>query len=190
MHRTTAANTVLGIGVIALADGIKNSGALVSVNLLNNLIGAEQAQNFVAILKEHRTLKSLCGNKGDETELDMSGKNMCAEDAIMLAPEITTNGALAKLIFGGDTYYDYGERNEVAEPAVLEVGMTEADLSNKNLGPDGAVIVGAWLSHKDNGALTSLNISTNKLTRGKWTNALGNNDRNDESNYEKGLSGL
>ena len=46
-------------------------GALASVNILNNNIGAEHAQKLVAILKEHATLKSLCGNKGNETELDM-----------------------------------------------------------------------------------------------------------------------
>ena len=65
--------------------------------MLNNNIGAEQVQNFIAILKEHATLKSLCGNKGDETELDMSGKEMGADGAVMLAPEIVANGALTSL---------------------------------------------------------------------------------------------
>ena len=86
MHRS--------IGVIALADAIKKNGALVSANLLNNDIGFEQAQNLAAILKEHATLKSLCGNKGNETELDLSGKKMGVDGAIMLAPEIVANGAL------------------------------------------------------------------------------------------------
>jgi hypothetical protein len=62
-----------------------------------NRIGTEQAQALAKILKEHATLKSLCGNKGDETELDMSGKGMRAWDAIMLAPEIADNGALSSL---------------------------------------------------------------------------------------------
>ena len=70
---------------------------MVSVNILNNSIGTEQAQNLATVLKEHPTLKSLCGNKGDETELDMSGKNMGADGAIMLAPEIVANGALTSL---------------------------------------------------------------------------------------------
>ena len=70
---------------------------MVSVNFLENKIGAEQAQNLATILKDHPTLKSLCGNTGDETELDMSGKKMGADGAIMLAPEIVANGALAKL---------------------------------------------------------------------------------------------
>ena len=34
--------------------------------------------------------------------------------------------------------------------------MTEADLSNKGLGVGGAIIIGAWISHKDNGALETI----------------------------------
>ena len=80
-----------------IADGVKNNGALTSLNISANSIGTEQEQNLVAILNEHSTLKSLCGNKGDEAELDMSGKNMGADGAIMLAPEIVANGALTSL---------------------------------------------------------------------------------------------
>ena len=81
-------------GVIAISNAIPTMGELVTANLLNNHIGAEQAQNLVAILKEHASLKSLCGNKGDETVLDMSGKKISANGAIMLAPEIVANEAL------------------------------------------------------------------------------------------------
>ncbi len=90
------------VGIIALAAAIKNNGAmLMSVNILNNnnnyYFATKQAQNLVAILKEHATLKSLCGNKGDETELDMSDKKMGPEGAMMLAPEIVANRALTSL---------------------------------------------------------------------------------------------
>ena len=68
-----------------------------SANLLHNKIGVERAENLATILKEHATLKSLCGNQGDETELDMGGKKMGADGAIMLAPEIVANGALTSL---------------------------------------------------------------------------------------------
>jgi hypothetical protein len=60
-------------------------GAILSVNLLKNDIGVEQVQALVSILKEHPTLKSLCGNNGDETELDMSGKMKGATDIIRLS---------------------------------------------------------------------------------------------------------
>ena len=81
---------------------------MASANLLNNAIGAVQAQNLVAILKKHATLKSLCGNKGDETELDMSGKKMGADGAIMLAPEIIANGALSLLDLSHNRLGDKG----------------------------------------------------------------------------------
>jgi hypothetical protein len=71
--------------------------AISSVNLLKNNISVAQAENFVSILKEHPTLKSLCGNRGDETELDMSGKMSGVKDATMLAAEIVDNRALTSL---------------------------------------------------------------------------------------------
>ena len=36
--------------------------------------------------------------------------------------------------------------------------MKEADLSSKNLGVGGAIIAGAWISHKDNGALETITV--------------------------------
>jgi hypothetical protein len=82
------------------------------VNLLLNDIGVHQAKALVSILKEHPTLKSLCGNTGNETELDLRGKMNGAGDAIMLVPEIIDNGALSVLnlarnAIGG--YYDDDE---------------------------------------------------------------------------------
>jgi hypothetical protein len=80
-----------------LAVGIRYNGAISSVNLLMNDIGVAQAKALVSILKEHSTLKSLCGNTGNETELDMSSKMFGAGDAILLVPEIIDNGAMTSL---------------------------------------------------------------------------------------------
>jgi hypothetical protein len=41
--------------------------------------------------------------------------------------------------------------------------MTEANLCNKNLGEGGAIIISAWITHKDNGALTHLDVSKNNI---------------------------
>jgi hypothetical protein len=71
--------------------------AISSVNLLKNGMGTDQAKALVSILKEHPSLKSLCGHKGDETELNMSGKRIGVEGAIMFAPEIIDNGAMTSL---------------------------------------------------------------------------------------------
>jgi Leucine-rich repeat (LRR) protein len=101
-------------GLFALADAIKNNEGLASVNMLGNTIGIEQAQNLVVLLKEHPKLKSLCGNKGDETELDMSRKNMGTEDAIMLAPEIVANRALTSLNISHNNLVSTSPNQEVA----------------------------------------------------------------------------
>jgi hypothetical protein len=91
-------------GPKAIADAIKDMRAILSVNLLKNDIGVAQAEDLISILKEHPTLKSLCGNtfkhgntKGNETELDMSGKMRGATDAMMLVPEIIDNRAMTSL---------------------------------------------------------------------------------------------
>ena len=107
-------------------------GAMVSANLLNNRIGAAQAHNLATILKEHATLKSLCGNEGDETELGMSGNDMGPDGAIMLAPEIVANGALATITFGDK------------QAVTMTTAMTEADFSGKLNGYE-ANIVAAFL---------------------------------------------
>ena len=85
-------------GIIALANAIPDMRAILSMNLLKNGIGVEQARALVIILKEHPTLKSLCGNRGDETMLDMRGKMNGADDAIMLAAEIVDNGAMSTVV--------------------------------------------------------------------------------------------
>jgi hypothetical protein len=72
------------------------------VNLLQNGISIDQALVLTSILKVHAILKSLCGNNGDETELDMSGKNISAAEATMLAAEIAGNGAMTSLNLGSN----------------------------------------------------------------------------------------
>jgi hypothetical protein len=104
-----------------LAVGIRDNGAISSVNLLKNGIGTHQARTLANILKEHSTLKSLCGNKGDEKELDMSGKMCGAEAVIMLAAEIVGNGA----------------SNNRA--------LTSLNLASNELGVEGAKIIAAFL---------------------------------------------
>jgi hypothetical protein len=85
-------------GIIALANAIPDVGALSSANLLMNNIGTEQAHPSPCHHPQGAPHpKSLCGNKGNETELDMSGKNMRAGGAIMLALEITDNRAMTGL---------------------------------------------------------------------------------------------
>lgn len=80
-----------------VAKGLQKHKTIVTANLLSNGWGTEQVRKLATILEGHPSLKSLCGNKGVEQELDMSGRYMGAEGAMMLAPEIVANDALTRL---------------------------------------------------------------------------------------------
>jgi hypothetical protein len=71
--------------------------ALVSANLLCNGIGTEQAAALAAVVKEHGTLVSVCGLRGSETAVDMSGKGLGAEDVVLLAGELASMEGTPKL---------------------------------------------------------------------------------------------
>jgi hypothetical protein len=90
----------------ALTKGLKGNTVITELDISSNYLGLDS-----------------------DYEPDMSG-------VIALADAIPDMRALLELIFGGDSYY-VEERGEsiTPEPAVLEVGMSEADFSNRNLGP-------------------------------------------------------
>ena len=151
-----------------LADELPAKGALVSANLLNNNIGAEQAQKLATILKEHATLKSLCGNKGDETELDMSGKKMGPDGAIMLAPEIVANGTLALLNISNNQLVTTQKlKNKDAKVGMeFEGGWTatsDADSDGLFQAVNLSGIQALAKAIKNNGALTNLHIGNNRI---------------------------
>jgi hypothetical protein len=144
-------------------------GVISSVNLLENNIGIEQAEALASILKEHPTLKSLCGNRGDETELDMSGKKLGADGAIMFAAEIISNGALSLLNLASNDIgaivgwthhlgYEYDGyefmhsdgRHQKQLPGGEEIGKPEGLIAVANAIPD-------------MGALSSVNVLSNVI---------------------------
>ena len=77
------------------------------------------------------------------------------------------SGALAKLTWSGEQYWDDDEEDvKDAPPVTLDMDMKEADFSNKHLGVSGAIILAAFIKRKffqDNGALASLNLANNNL---------------------------
>jgi hypothetical protein len=143
----------------------QDMGAISSVNVLGNEIGIEQAQVFAAILKERPTLKSLCGYKGDETELNMSGKRIGAAGAIMLAPEIVDNRALLVLSLKSNNLGADGGK-ALAEGLKGNQAITELNISDNNLGNSGfdmsGIIALAGIL-PDIGALSVLSLKNNKI---------------------------
>ena len=72
------------------------------MNLLGNEIPPEQAQELIDVMEAKENLVTLCGLKGTETELDLSGKGLRAGCAVLLAHEMKDMGALASLNISGN----------------------------------------------------------------------------------------
>jgi hypothetical protein len=141
-----------------------------SVNLLQNKINTDQAGALVSMLKKHPTLKSICGNEGDETELDMSSKMSGAGDAIMLVAEIVDNGALTSLDVSNNGLGFHGVEHlskalkgnkTVTELNVAENSATNAHDGTGNMSMSGFIALASAI--KDMRALTSLNLAKNCL---------------------------
>jgi hypothetical protein len=118
----------------------------------------------VSILKDHPTLKSLCGNKGNETALDMSGKMNGAADAIMLVAEIIDNRAMTRLNLSNN---DIGGEDD--EPGVHALAymlrsnttLKELNISSNSLDEECAQILAPTIG--DNGAMTKLDAHNNDI---------------------------
>jgi hypothetical protein len=80
-----------------ISKGLSDNGAISSVNLLGNKIPAEQAQELVKVMQAKEKLTTLCGLSRDETELDSSGQNLGAGDAVLIANDISDIRALTSL---------------------------------------------------------------------------------------------
>ena len=147
---------------VLVANEVKNSRSLVSANLLDNNLDIAHAQHLATILKEHETLKSLCGNKGDETELNMNGKNLGADGAIMLAPEMIANLVLVKCNLSRNKLGDYGTMT-IAEALKGNHTLTELNLSQNFIETLGALEMAKAIPTMS--ALTNLNMSKNGIGR-------------------------
>ena len=141
--------------------------ALGSVNLLQNGIGAERAQHLATIVTGHAPFTSLCGNKGNETALDMSGENLGADGAIMLAPEIVANEALTSLRMSECAIATREAGEALGRALAKHSALKELDLSGDGYWSVGVEAVGFAKGLADgvtiNGALTSLNLANNEI---------------------------
>jgi len=108
---------------------------------MGNKIGKEELTKLQIIMKEHKTLQSLCGIAPDATEANLAGLGIDADDAAVLAEDIQDKGALSKMTFSGDS-------ERWSKPVTVETGMTELDCSGKYLMQSGAIILAAWIQHK------------------------------------------
>jgi hypothetical protein len=80
-----------------LAVGIKDNGAISSINLLKNHIPIKQARELVQIMQAKEKLITLCGLSKEEAELDFTGQDLRAGDAVLIANDISDMRAMTSL---------------------------------------------------------------------------------------------
>jgi hypothetical protein len=158
------------VGIDAIAEALAASSGFSSMNILSNDIGIKQAARLAGILQDNPILKSLCGNMGNETKLDFSRKDIGAEGAIMLAPEISNNKDLVsvnilKAGIGNMQAQNLAHILKEHESLKSLCGNTgkeaELDMSGKEMGLDGAIMLAPELAESKN--LTTLNLANNGL---------------------------
>jgi hypothetical protein len=75
-------------GVVAIADVIPGMGALSVTNVMGNEIGKKQRAKLQEIMRAKPSIVSLCGISDGATGADLSGLNMGADGAAILASEL------------------------------------------------------------------------------------------------------
>jgi hypothetical protein len=166
-----SSNRLKAEGAKILAPALQDSGSLSSANLLGNSIGVEQAHALLKSKEAKRGLKTLCGFTMDETELDLSGKRLCAGCALLLASEIPDMGSLASLNISNNeivSSLNIHEPNSYKVGDMVEYHGTKCPV----VGSPGSAGYDILLLHgivaltsviQDMGSLASLDISRNRI---------------------------
>ena len=93
----TGEGTYTAEGITAIAEALKVTGSLTSLNLLRNVLDVESAGMLLKIKAEKPTLHTLCGLTHEETQLNFAHQGLGPGDAMLLAPEISVMGSLTKV---------------------------------------------------------------------------------------------
>ena len=150
-------------GAIALADAIKNNGALSSVNILKNNIEEHGCQAMEAALKQSNTLKSICGARG--TALDLSRfQRLSAEDAKVVAIELKNNRALDKLLMDVNSFNGIEAGKALGNAIAVNTVLKDLEISRSKFNTaqyDAEFIKGFFPGLSANGSLVTVSIMDN-----------------------------
>jgi hypothetical protein len=160
-------NKHLGAGgatIVAAWISHKDKEAILSVNLLKNRIPVWQAKELVRIMQAKENLTTLCGLSGEETELNFSGQELGAGDALLIANNISAMGALTKLDASDNDMFGLTDKIGItAWAAALKActSITVLNLAKNNINTNDTKILAPAIG--DMGALTSLNLASNRI---------------------------
>jgi hypothetical protein len=129
---------------------------------MGNRISKEILSKLQEIMRSKPNLISLCGIADDATEADLSGLDMSADDAIILASELPDKGALTLLDISNNGIGHHYYRGRRGQYNYLHTG--DSKLNRNDEPPEGLVPIGVIVvadAIKNNGALKTFDISRN-----------------------------
>jgi hypothetical protein len=99
-------------GVIAIADAIPDMGAMLSLHVGNNGIPKKEMREIIIIAASNESMKILCEVPFKDktiTALDVSGKALSTEGALVVAEYLAGNRALTSLDISDNSLAKYGD---------------------------------------------------------------------------------
>jgi hypothetical protein len=132
---------------------------------MGNKIGEEQLAKLQKLMRSKPNLVSLCGIADNATEADLSGLNMDADDAAILASELPDKGAL--LVLSLESNYLMASGGEaLAKGLKGNHVITELNIASNYLnedeeeGQDMSGIIALCGVIKDMGAISTVTVNT------------------------------
>jgi Leucine-rich repeat (LRR) protein len=179
---------------VLIANDISDMRALTKLDISKNSIGAYgKKEGWIALAA---TLKANTGIRELNIAKNILG-NFGPESVIIISDAIKDMGALSSAnLLGNSIPVEQAEgfveimrsKENLTTLCGLSREETELDFSDQDLGPGDAVLIANEISDME--ALTSLDISSNMLSQGEWTNALDDSDGNNSNNYASDMSGV
>ena len=102
---------------------------MVTVNVMGDKIGTKQLSKLQEMMQAHPMLVSLCGIAADATEANLSGLEMNADDAVILAAELPAKGALTSLDISNNMMATKEAGKALAEALASNSVLRELNLS-------------------------------------------------------------
>jgi hypothetical protein len=158
-------------GIQAIANVIPDMGALTSLHVGKNNIPAIKMREIMAITMRMESMKILCEVPFKDktlTELDISGKNVGMEGALVVAEYLDGNGAMTKVDISKNSIFAAGTKL-LAEALKGNQSITKLDISSNNATWDGqkheemSGVIALANSIRANGALLVLSLKDNAL---------------------------
>ena len=163
-------------GIIAIADALRVSEALTSVNVARNDITGDAARELAAVVLGKPTLESFCKIplkqlRADElTEINLWGKGVGVPGALVLAGLLPVSEALTFLNLGQNALGDEGAEaiaaalKENKESKLATLNLEGKRYGNGRIGPRGAAALASAIAVSE--ALTSVDLRGNYMGDG------------------------